>query len=579
MPLDSVCLSALTAELSSRIIGMKIDKIQQPERDLLLLSLRGNGESLRLLLSAGVGSARIHVTEAAYEQPQSPPMFCMLLRKHLQGSRISALVQPEGERMVIISADAFDDMGVPVKKELAVEMMGKHSNFILSGADGLIIDCLRRVDAEMSEKRQVLPGLKYRLPPAQEKPYLLTAGDAELWRLWNSADAAQTADKWLINTFSGISPLICRELCYRGCGDVSPNIGRMSENEGELLLLAISALCDSVKCAEFTPALFTENGTPKEFSFMPVKQYENLYETEICADFSALLEAYYTRRDKAERIKRRAVDITKTVKNSRDRIIRKLSSQREELKKTAERDTMRRYGDIITANMYRMKKGDRILEAEDFYEENSPIISVEIDSLKTPQQNAAAYYKSYNKAKTAEIHLTAQISRGETEASYLESVLDVIERAEVESDLSEIRRELSESGYIKKQKSGKKIKFKESLPMRFVSSSGLEILVGRNNSQNDILTLKTARKTDLWLHTQKIHGSHVIIRCEGEEADETSILEAASLAAYYSQARNGVKVPVDYAKARYVKKPNVSLPGMVIYTDYKTIFVDPKAAI
>ena len=579
MPLDSICLSALTDELSGRICGMKIDKVQQPERDLILLSLRGNGENLRLLLSAGVGTARVHLTSASYEQPQTPPMFCMLLRKHLQGGRISAVNQPEGERLIIISVDTFDDMGEAVRKSLIVEMMGRHSNFILVDGDGLITDCLRRVDSLMSEKRQVLPGMKYRLPPSQDKPLFFSVSPDQRKELWSSADPSKTADKWILDTFSGLSPLICREICYRVLKDISPRIGTLSTDESKNFLLAIESFADSVSCKEFTPTLLTENTVPREFSFMPIKQYENMYCTESCEDFSKLLEAYYTRRDKAERIKRRAADITKTVKNARDRIVRKLNTQHGELEKTTERETLRCYGDLITANMYRLKKGDRVLEADDFYDESCPAVQIELDTLKTPQQNAARYYKNYTKAKTAEVHLTEQIRKGESEAAYLESVLDEIERAEGENDLVEIRRELVDSGYIKKQLSGKKVKIKESQPMSFFSETGFEILVGRNNSQNDVLTLKTARKADIWLHTQKIHGSHVIIRTNGVEIDEGTLESAASLAAYYSQARDGTKVPIDYTQVRYVKKPSGALPGMVIYTDYKTILAEPKKSI
>ena len=579
MPLDSICLTALTGELSGRICGMKIDKVQQPERDLLLFSLRGNGENLRLLLSAGVGSARVHITSASYEQPQTPPMFCMLLRKHLQGGRISEICQPEGERLIIIYADTFDDMGEAVRKSFIVEMMGRHSNFILVDGDGIITDCLRRVDSLMSEKRQVLPGMKYRLPPSQEKPHFFSVSSDQRNELWNVADTAKTADKWLLDTFSGLSPLICRELCYRALKDVSPRIGTLSPNEKKDFLLTIESFAESVFCKEFIPYLMTENGIPKEFSFMPIKQYENQYESETCEDFSELLEAYYTRRDKAERVKRRAADITKTVKNARDRIVRKLGSQRSELEKTGERETLRRYGDLITANMYKLKKGERVLEAEDFYDESCPTVKIELDPLKTPQQNAAKYFKNYTKAKTAEMHLTEQIAKGELEAAYLESVLDEIERAGGESDLVEIRRELMDSGYIKKQNHGRKVKIKESQPMSFSTEAGFEILVGKNNSQNDVLTLKTARKNDIWLHTQKIHGSHVIIRTDGREPDEKTLESAASLAAYYSQGRSGTKVPVDYTQVRYVKKPSGSLPGMVIYTDYKTILAEPKESI
>ncbi|MGI6027833.1 MAG: Rqc2 family fibronectin-binding protein [Candidatus Heteroscillospira sp.] len=576
MPLDAICLRALTGELAPRLTGMKIDKVQMPERDLVVLSLRGGRETLRLLLSASVGSARVHLTEERFENPKAPPMFCMLLRKHLQGAVISGLTQPGNERMLILELDAYDELGVFSHKQFIVEMIGRSSNFILVGGDGRIIDCLRRVDYEMSEKRQILPGLIYHLPPEQEKPAFLDCADRA--QLWESAQPEQRADKWLLDTFSGLSPLICRELCYRCFGDSSPRVEELTTEQRERFPAIMDAMAESVQAGEFTPYMLMEEDRPRDFSFMALRQYEHAAQGAVYPDFSQLIEGFYLRRERAERMRHRSRELLKSVKTRYERLRRKLETQRQELQKTGERETLKRSGDLITANMYRVKKGDRVLECEDFYDEKLPTVTVKLDFMKTPQQNAGEYYKAYNKAKAAEQHLTALIADGERELDYLGSVLDEIQRAESEAELGEIRRELMELNYLRQPK-GRREKIKEAQPRRFLSDSGLEILVGRNNAQNDRLTTRDARRTDIWLHVQKIHGSHVILCCNGDRPDDLSLEQAASLAAYYSQGREAGKVPVDYTQVRFVKKPSGSMPGKVIYTDYRTIMAQPDEAL
>ncbi len=562
MPLDSVTMSALCSELSSKIVGGKIDKVQQPERDTVLLSIRGSGGNHRLAVCGGVGNARVHLTQASYENPQQPPMFCMLLRKHLTGARIAGITQPERERIMIFELDAYDEMGVAVKKRLAVEMIGRGTNIILINADGIIIDCLRRVDSEMSALRQVLPGLLYRLPLEQKKPDFFALTSEERRKLWEKYDGSVTADKWLLNTFSCLSPLICRELVYRCYGDISS------------LPEAMDALAETVLFCNYEPYMLIENGKPRDISFMRIAQFGSAMEGECYADFSSLLDAFYTRRSKAENIKKRSQSLRKMVRSAHDRTVKKLALQREELKKTADRDLKRRWADLITANLYRAEKGSSSIVVQDFYEENCPEITIKLDPLKTPQQNAAAYYKEYTKAKTAEKYLTELIAANERDVEYLSSVLDEIDRAVNENDIADIRRELTDTGYIRKQKTNHKERIKESAPHRYFSSSGMEILIGRSNTQNDKLTTKLAQRSDIWLHVQKIHGSHVIIRCNGEEADEQTIIEAASLAALHSQAGEGGKVAVDYTKVKFVKKPSGALPGKVIYTDYSTVITE-----
>ncbi|MFB0919726.1 MAG: NFACT RNA binding domain-containing protein [Oscillospiraceae bacterium] len=575
MPLDAITVYALASELRDALIGAKIDKVQQPSRDTLILSIRGNGQNGKLLISAGTGTARVHFQSETFENPQTPPMFCMLLRKHLVGSKIAGLSQPNMERMLVFDLDTHDEMGMESKKQLIVELMGRNSNIILTDADGHIIDCQRRVDGDMSRARQVAPGLIYREPPMQEKPDFFSVSAYEREMMWENAEPEKPADKWLLDTFSGLSPLICREMCYLATQESSKLIVRFSESEKSVFLEQLSSLEARVRSLNFMPTMLIVEEKPYDFSFMPIRQYESTAQMIDYPDFSSMLEDFYTKRDKQEQMKRKSQTLYKSVKSAHERSVRKLAARVEELRKTENRDLSRKCGDLITANLYRIKKGDRFAEVEDYFEESCPKIQIPLDAMKTPQQNVAKYYKDYTKAKTAEKYLGDLIDKGEKEEEYLLSVMDEISRCESERDLAEIRRELTETGFIRVQKTGKSEKIKESAPMRFISSAGMEIFVGKNNTQNDKLTTKNAHRTDIWLHVQKLHGSHVIISCDGGEPDEKTLFEAATLAAFYSQGREGGKVPVDYTQVRFVKKPSGSMPGKVIYTDFKTLIVTP----
>lgn len=567
MPLDAVTVSALAKELSERIEGGRIDKVQQPERDMLLLSLRAKGENLRLVIAAGTGNARAGITRGSFENPAEPPMFCMLMRKHLVGARILSVTQPEYERLLIFTLDTHDELGVQSEKKLAVELIGRSANAVLIGADGRIIDCMRRMDFAGDALRRMLPGMIYRLPPKQEKPVFFALDPAQRRALIASADKTVPVDKWLMNSFSALSPLICRELAYR-CNNDYVNLPD-----------ACDALCEAVAAGELAPWLISIDGKPKDFSFMAISQYGPAAQLERYDSFSEMLDAFYTRRDRAEQQRRRSHDLIKTVRTLRDRQQRKLAAQCEELRRTEGREDIRHQAELVTANIYRLRRGDRSLECEDYYDPACPVVHIELDPLKTPQQNAAALYKEYNKLKAAEQHLTVLTREGERQLDYLNSVLDELERAETDRDLSDIRRELTETGYIRARKGGKAERVKPQSPLKFVSDDGLEILAGRSNAQNDELTLKLARRTDYWLHTQRVHGSHVIIRCEGEEPPPRTLEQAAGIAAYYSQARGAGKVQVDYTMVRNVRKPSGALPGKVIYTDHKTMLAESDGAL
>ena len=567
MPLDAVCISALADELQSRVQGGRIDRVQQPERDMLLLGLRAKGENLRLLIAVGTGNARVHVTEASFENPAEPPMFCMLLRKHLVGARILSVTQPGWERMLCLELLCHDELGVESQKKLYVEMIGRSANTILADEDGHIIDCMRRVDFAGDPLRRLLPGMLYRLPPRQDKPVFFEEEPGALRAACEKLSPDQPIDRWLLDSYAGLSPLVCRELAYRCGGDASR------------LPALLEALQESVLAGDQTPTLLLRGGQPFDYSFMAIDQYGADVSLERFADFSQLLDAFYTRRDRLEQQRRRSHELQRSIKTVHDRLARKLANQREELRRTETREEVRRKAELITANLYRIKRGDRVLRCEDYYEPDAPEIEIPLDSLKTPQQNAAALFKEYNKLKTAQQHLSLLVKQGEEQLQYLGSVLDAIGRAESEKDLSDIRRELTETGYLRKPKGGKPAKDRPQAPLRFVTDDGLEVLVGRNNLQNDELTHKLARRTDYWFHAQKIHGSHVILRCDGLEPPERSLLQAASLAAWYSQGRAAGRVPVDCTMVRFVKKPAGALPGMVIYTDQTTILAQADEAL
>ena len=571
MPLDAVCLSGVVRELRGAVLGLRIEKVQQPARDLVILSLRGGR---RLLLCAGASQARIHLTGAARENPAAPPMFCMLLRKHLGGGRLSGLEQPALERVVILTLETADELGEQGRRRLVLECMGRHSNLILLDGQGRIIDCLRRVDLEMSEQRQVLPGLFYRLPPAQEKADPLSTGEADFRRLLSGANPEQEAASFLLDAFFGLSPLACREIaCRAGVETLLTPEGR------EALCAAFFDWQQLVRDEAFRPCLLLRDGRPADFSYLPLLQYGSSAQAQEWDAFSPMLDAFYETREQAERLRQRGQDLQRAASNARDRARRKLALQEKEYAQTQDRDRLRICGELITANLHRMERGQSVLRAQNYYDPDCLETDIPLDPLLTPQQNAARYFKQYHKAKTAEGYLSSQMALARRERDWLESVLDELSRAETEQDFADIRRELREAGLLKGAAPGKKEPRRApSKPRAFRSSGGLRILVGRSNTQNDQLT-RDAFKSDYWFHTQRIHGSHVILCCEGAEPDRQSMTEAAMLAAWFSQGRAGGQVAVDYTQVRNVKKPGGARPGMVVYDPYQTAYVTPDEAL
>ena len=584
MPLDALCLSGVIHELSGALAGGRIDKIYQPGRDEVVLGLRSpQTGNVKLLLSANQSHPRTQLTALNRENPDAPPMFCMLLRKHLTGGRLLAISQPPMERIVDLRFEATNELGDRVERRLVLEAISRRANLLLLDGEGRILDCIRRVDSGLGsagvQGRILQPGMFYRLPPAVEKADPAALSHEELEGLFSAAPEGSRGSSWLLDTFGGLSPLICRELCFRAWGDDGLTFGEVGESSRSALLDRLEQLLTTVKQNAFIPTMLTREERPFDFSFIPIGQYHDSVKSIPFSAFSPLLDQFYEQKEQQERVKQKGQDLIRAVTNARDRTARKIAHQEQELAATQNREQLRQFGDILTSNLHCMERGMDCLRTVDFYDPEQREVDIRLDPLLTPQQNAAKYYKRYNKAKTAEKMLTIQLTKGRTELEYLNSVLENISLSEGERDLREIRQELAGCGYLRGAKAKGQEKRANSKPMEFRSSAGLRISVGKNNTQNDLLTCKQAFKSDIWFHTQKIHGSHVILWTEGKSPDAQSLNEAACLAAWFSQGRDGGKVPVDYTPVKFVKKPAGARPGMVVYTTYETAWVAPDGEL
>ncbi|MDE6599606.1 MAG: NFACT family protein [Oscillospiraceae bacterium] len=573
MALDGAFLYMVKKELEP-LIGGRVDKISQPSREEIVMTLRTRGGNEKLLFSAAAGSARVHITKKSIENPKVPPMFCMLLRKHLGNGRLLDIRQDGLERILYFDFEAMNELGDMVKITLAAEIMGRCSNVVIINADGKIIDSIKRVDFEMSRERPVLPNMTYTCPPRDDRLDFRTCSGSDIARAAEQLPDSDLA-KALLKIFEGISPIVAREwVWYAAQGRDAVK----SDLRGEVLeRLAFAVEQSARECREgrctFT-AVKDGNGLLKDFSFMPICQYSGLMTTEELPSACDLLDYFYAERDSAARLRQRAHDLYKLLQNTSERIARRLANQREELKVSADREKFKLMGDLISANLYRVEKGMGSVTVENFYDENCPQIEIKLDKRLTPSQNMQRYYGEYRKADTAEKILTEQIKKGEEELAYIDSVFDALTRTKGEDEVNELRLELAEQGYIRAAKlKGKPPKAHP--PLEFKSPDGFTVLVGRNNKQNDMLTAKLADKTDIWLHTKDITGSHVIIRAEGKEVPDSTVMWAARLAAFHSKAKNSSQVPVDYVPVRFVKKPSGSKPGMVIFTNNRTLYVTP----
>ena len=574
MSLDAVFLRAVTDELRPRVTGLRIEKIFQPSRDRVLLVARGN---TRLLLCASADAPRIQLAGRAPDNPAAPPMFCMLLRKHLSGGRIVSVEQASLERLIRLDVDTTDELGRAGRRTLVLEAIPRRANLILLDADGRIVDSLRRVDAEQAPERPILPGLFYREPAPQNRLPFTDETESGFYERLSAADAERPIDQFLLREYFGLSPLLARELAFRACGEPDARLSSLDADAARRLREALQTLSDDVRESRFTPYLLTRGGQPFDFCCVPVVQYGLDADAVRFPDCSALLDAFFDDRERRERARIRGAELTRAATTALDRLRRKLRAQEQDYQDAQKRDLWREYGDFITANLYRMERGQASLTCDNFYLPDSPEITVPLDPLLTPQQNAAKYYKRYTRARNAEKALSEQMELARRDIAYLESVLEELSKAETEQDFLDIRRELRESGFLRGNavKAHKKEPKTSGRPRESRTASGLRVLVGRNNRQNDALT-KAAERSDWWFHTQKIHGSHVILCTGGRTPSDDDITEAAALAAWWSQARDGDKVPVDYTPVRYVKKPAGARPGMVIYTTYRTAYVRPN---
>lgn len=582
MALDGTLLRQIRHELESCLIGARIDKIHQFSREEMIFVLRlpqpteDGSRTVKLYLSAGADSPRIHLTSASFENPKSPPMFCMLMRKYLGSAKLVEIRQIGLDRILHLVFETRNEMGDLIQLTVAIEIMGRHSNIILIDETGRVIDSIKRIDDTMSSVRPILPGVRYTLPPAQDKLDLIDVTPEQIeQRLRNGKDTPLS--KALLSAVQGVSPIVCREIAnYVFLGD-DRVISEMTENHFDRLRFFLTKVIDYAKNYTGTPtSVIDSRKKPVDFSFMDIHQYGGSMFTRTYDTYSQLLDDFYTQRDNIQRMRHRSADLLKVLANTADRIARKLSLQQKELADCSDRETWKIYGDLINANLYSIEKGDRTATLINFYDENQAEVTIPLDPRKTPAQNAQKYYGEYRKADTAEKKLRELIEEGQQEAIYIDSVFDALTRAQTNDELSAIRAELAEQGYLRKKgpapKKGKETKL---VPKRYRSDDGFLILVGRNNVQNDQLTLKDARGRGVWFHTKNIPGSHTIVVSDGQEVPDSTLNQAAIIAAANSKAADSAQVPVDYTLIKNVKKPRGAKPGMVIYVNYQTAYVTP----
>ena len=579
MALDGIFLGLVKDELMP-LVGGRIDKVYQTAREELVLGIRTRDGSYRLLINTAAGTARVHLTRESIENPKTPPMFCMLMRKRLGGGRLTDIRQDGAERILCFDFDAVNEMGDNVKLTLAAEIMGRRSNIILieypeGGESGRIVDSIKRVTPDMSAVRPVLPGMSYTLPPRGRRLSPETFEAAEL-KGYLAAFAKKRTSSALVQSFEGISPVFADEAVWYMNGGEDKPAGELTAGETARLTEWLEARSADLRerRLEYT-ALLTPEGLPKDFCFADIKHFGSLMKTKRYDSACELLDEFYSHRSRDERIKQKAADLFRTLSSLTERTARRIANQRQELAECADREQLKIRGDLIMTNLYAIEKGQTSVSCQNYYSESGETIDIALDPRLTPTQNAQKYYREYRKADTAEKMLVGLISEGEQELKYLDSVLDSLTRAETDSDIEQLRGELAEQGYLRRRGRGKYKEERSLPPLKFLSDDGYTILVGRHNRQNDKLTLKDSSKQDIWLHTHDITGSHTVIVTKGEDPPRNTIMQAARLAAYHSKGRQSSQVPVDYTLIKNVKKPNGAKPGMVIFTDQKTVYVTP----
>ncbi|MDO5708226.1 MAG: NFACT RNA binding domain-containing protein [Andreesenia angusta] len=578
MALDGIVLRAIETEFQNRLIGMKIDKIHQPERDELIMSLRGKGQSLKLLLSASSNNPRAYITNVNKSNPLSPPMFCMLLRKHIQGGIIKSIKQIDLERILIFEIESMDELGIMSIKQIIIEIMNKHSNIILvRKEDNKIIDSIKRVSIETSSLRQVLPNLDYKLPPSQNKENPIDIDINKFINLLKENSKAEQSFKFLYKTFLGMSPLVAREIVYESKIDSDKLTKDLIEDEIIALWNAFNRIYRKIEDRRFINNIVKTKDEEKLLAFSSIKlnQFGDS-DREYYDSISEMLDYYFRKRDNQDRIKQKSNDLRKNIITKIDRLKNKVSKQELELRESKNRDIFKIKADLLMANLYKINRGDTSVEVENFYDPEMKKMKINLNPKFSASDNAQKYYKKYNKLKHAGRLLQKQIDKSNMEIEYLQNIVYSIDSSNSIEDIEEIRDELIGEKYLKSYNKSKSKMKKISKPHHFISSDGLDIFVGKNNKQNDKLTMKTAYKTDLWFHTKDIPGSHVILKSDGGVFPENSIREAALLAAHFSKGNMSENVAVDYTERRNVRKPNGAKPGMVIYENNNTIYITPN---
>ena len=566
MALDGITIAALRKEFEERLAGSRIYKIAQPEKDELLLTLKTSDGQCRLLISADASLPFLYLTDTNKESPAQAPGFCMLLRKHLQNGRIAAIRQPSLERIIMFDIDHLNEMGDMCRKTLVVEIMGKHSNIIFLDDSNMVIDSIKHISSAVSSVREVLPGRDYFIPNTLEKSDPLTITRDDFIKALTSKP--MPAAKAVYSSLTGFSPVMAEELLYRSSLDSSMPASGFSEDELTHLYNNLLWLTDSIKSGDFTPNMILKNGTPVEFAAVELKQYGSL-ETSASPSMSVILNDYYAMRNTVTRIRQRSADLRRIVATALERNIKKFDLQSKQLKDTEKKDKYRIYGELLNTYGYSAEPGARSLEAENYY--TGEKITIPLDPDLTASENSKRYFEKYGKLKRTEEALSIQTAETQNEITYLESISASLDIALKESDLTEIRQELEQAGYIRKKRTGRTKELK-SKPLHYVSSDGFHIYVGKNNFQNDSLTFKTANGNDWWFHAKKIPGSHVLLKTDGRKLTDRAYEEAGALAAYYSKGREQDKVEIDYVQKKEVKKPAGAKPGFVVYyTNYSLV--------
>ena len=562
MSFDGMVTGAVVHQLRNTLIGGKIEKIYQPESDEIILNIHSGRDNYKLYISSNSSHARIHLITESTSNPLNPLGFCMLLRKHLQGGRITSIQQKASERIVEIFIDTINELGFSVNKKLIVEIMGKHSNIIVVDiASNRIIDSIKRISIDVNRYRQLLPGQQYLYPPSQNKiPYY---GITEHQVNSFIEDVSDQTAKALMSHIQGISPIISEEIVYQ------------AGYQNQTIFQSLRNFVNRIDSDTPAPKVYLqEDGTPFDFHLFSLNTISDYYQELDFQNISDAISYYYSNKSSSNRIRQKSSDLERAVGNSLDKLYLKKQRLSEDLLQAENSDIFRLYGELITANLHQIKQGDSKAELLNYY--NNELTSISLDPRFSPIQNAQRYYKKYSKAKTAVTEKKIQLEEANADISYLESVLSYIEKANSIEEIEELRQELVEGGYLRKRKNNFKPSKSKPAPYQYTTSDGFRVLVGRNNKENDVLTFKTASGKDLWFHTKDIPGSHAILFTEGKSATETAIFEAAALAAFHSKGRESENVPVDYTQVRHVKKPSGAKPGMVIFVDNKTVYVNPK---